>query len=537
MVKQSLFLPVVVGLGLVACTLLQSTVNGGQDDDRIAELIKQLGSDKFALREKAQHDLEGIGMPALGQLREAAKHSDLEIARRSRELLKTIEDKVAVEMLLVAKKVKFSLKDTSGDVAMWELQKQSDYQIRVVGDSVQLSRPIINLETGELPFWEAFDKLCKAGEMRERRSETAADDRVLRLRQLVQIQRFQLMPPPNTALEKQMQMQMQAFARIARDVSVWAENLPKLPGNQPNVIVVRDGVPEKLATSYYGALRLRLLPAGKTQSADPQPGQENPALQRTASFILEVCPEPRLHQFSVVGRPQVDKAIDNQGRPVAVTVLAGQQVEDEDALVAEFLAAFVTVGGPDIRSSRQARLEFKLADKQAKDLKEVSGSVTVRALGPTPDILITVPNVLNSAGKTYQGPGDSSIQVLKIDAGLKGLFLVHLRVQHPHTTFPAIGTVLQRKIAEALSAKEVGNLNSTNTFGLPVLVDANGKALKVTQQAFPKSTNVANGQLSEEVMITYRAGDGVGEPTQMVLLGHRLVTAKVPFRFENVPVP
>ena len=35
----------------------------------------------------------------------------------------------------------------------------------------------------------------------------------------------------------------------------------------------------------------------------------------------------------------------------------------------------------------------------------------------------------------------------------------------------------------------------------------------------------------------FRAGNGVGEPAQMVLYGHKMVTAQVPFRFEAVQLP
>ena len=76
----------------------------------------------------------------------------------------------------------------------------------------------------------------------------------------------------------------------------------------------------------------------------------------------------------------------------------------------------------------------------------------------------------------------------------------------------------------------------SNVRGLPVLVDANGKELTLEQmpQRLGKSVN---GQVVYEITMVFRAGQGVGEPAQMVLYGHRLITAEAKFAFKNVPLP
>ena len=70
---------------------------------------------------------------------------------------------------------------------------------------------------------------------------------------------------------------------------------------------------------------------------------------------------------------------------------------------------------------------------------------------------------------------------------------------------------------------------------MPVLVDANGKPFDVVKSQMSRSMN--NGVIVQELTLVFRPGTGVGEPTQMVLLGHRMVTAQVPFRFEAVRLP
>jgi formylglycine-generating enzyme required for sulfatase activity len=58
--------------------------------ERIAALIRQLGHDEFARREAAGKELEAIGEPAIGALREATSDRDLEIRRRAREILDVV---------------------------------------------------------------------------------------------------------------------------------------------------------------------------------------------------------------------------------------------------------------------------------------------------------------------------------------------------------------------------------------------------------------------------------------------------------------
>ncbi len=63
------------------------------DTDRlkIDELIKQLGHDSFTERERASAAIIQWGLPAVGVLRQAMSHSDVEIARRAESCLKQIE--------------------------------------------------------------------------------------------------------------------------------------------------------------------------------------------------------------------------------------------------------------------------------------------------------------------------------------------------------------------------------------------------------------------------------------------------------------
>src|SRR5271163_2159561 len=98
MAKKWLCLALIAGLGLGGFTLWQRNATAAQqpsNDEQINQLIKQLGSMKFAERNKAKQELETLGTAALEQLRRAAKEGDLEIALRCQELVKKLETKTA----------------------------------------------------------------------------------------------------------------------------------------------------------------------------------------------------------------------------------------------------------------------------------------------------------------------------------------------------------------------------------------------------------------------------------------------------------
>jgi tetratricopeptide (TPR) repeat protein len=60
------------------------------DANRIAELIRQLGADEFAAREKAQAELSQLGLEAFDALHVAQNHNDPEISLRARYLVRSM---------------------------------------------------------------------------------------------------------------------------------------------------------------------------------------------------------------------------------------------------------------------------------------------------------------------------------------------------------------------------------------------------------------------------------------------------------------
>jgi len=158
-------LALLVGVSVFVVSTQPSAVGADDDKDRVGQLIKQLGSPKFAVRDRAKRELEAMGPAALEALRQASKSNDMEISRRAGELIKRFEDKIATDSLLAPKKVNLNLKNVTVLEAINELSKQSGYPIQIDGDRTPLSNRKINLETGETTFWQAFDQLCQKGNL------------------------------------------------------------------------------------------------------------------------------------------------------------------------------------------------------------------------------------------------------------------------------------------------------------------------------------------------------------------------------------
>lgn len=75
------------------------------DETRIQELIRQLGDDRFKVREKASRQLVMIGPRARAFLQEAAKNSDPEISRRARDCLQRIGEGATASVMAAAARV------------------------------------------------------------------------------------------------------------------------------------------------------------------------------------------------------------------------------------------------------------------------------------------------------------------------------------------------------------------------------------------------------------------------------------------------
>jgi hypothetical protein len=266
MMKQSILWQSLLALGICSSAFAQPVTPG--DAGRIVDLIKLLGSSNYPERVTAQNALEAIGVPALEQLKTIRQPSDLEASRRIRELVRKIEEKEIARDVLAPRRVRFSAKDMPVRQAVALLAKESGYDIEIADNRADLVQRTVTLDTGLVPFWEAYEILCKKGGLVERG------------------------PPPHGVVGLPSEfLQGAILSNTRREVAI-----PTSPR-----ILLSAGPPLRIHSSIARGVRVRLYEIPGTKAEDFR-------------LLLEARPEPRLPGFAFMGSPQISKALDDVGQ-------------------------------------------------------------------------------------------------------------------------------------------------------------------------------------------------------------------------------
>ena len=564
----------------------QGNGNKSADPKRIAELIQQLGSLKFIERENARRELEAIGEPALEALKKAAKSEDLETSRRASEIVRLLEERSNTAKILAPKRVRLNLKDTPVLKAVRELERQSQYTIHIQGDQAALAKRKVTLDTGDTTFWEALDQLCaKAGlvEVGLNQSFPQPFDRIpapmppIKIRPLPAPGVLPVIPPavpdkkgPEIKFEVKAAVAQVAVAQAGQTgpgqqtqpavpvqpaqgkpmdvplpvqvkpvqvkpvqilpVQVQPIQIQPQPGvirplpinTNPNQIILTPGEPKKVPTCYSGAVRIRLLPGAGNQAG-------------VANFLLDIAAEPRLQNFSLVGTPRIDKALDDQGQSLmlAMDPMPPQPGNGPIALPAR-------VRMPFIGMTRQFPIRLKLGEKAAKSLKELKGSFTASALMPT-EPLVTMDNILKAAGKTAKGANGGAIHVKAIDKMDNGDYQLQISMENipgGNNPFGGIGVGFQQIQVQIGGGGNVviNGIAPGGNNNLPTLVDAKGQGYQLVNVP-QRGLQINNGVMRQDITLVFRPQGGQGAPARLILNGQRTANFQVPFSFTNVPLP
>ncbi len=149
-----------------------ATMLGWAPDDGPAELVARLGSPRFADREAAAESLKRLGPQALPALREARSARDLEIRLRASKL----RDEIESTAILAPTMVQLDFHDRPLSEVVEGINRRAGVFL-APGDTLAMrrrpqDRPSwpdrrITLEAPDpVPFWEAIDRLCRAGGLR-----------------------------------------------------------------------------------------------------------------------------------------------------------------------------------------------------------------------------------------------------------------------------------------------------------------------------------------------------------------------------------
>jgi hypothetical protein len=159
---------------MLIAAVAMAALLGGTPDDSPAELVARLGSPRFAEREAAAESLRRLGHRALPALREARLGRDLEIRLRASHL----RDEIEASTILKPTMVRLDFHDRPLSEVVEGIGRRAGASLASGDEPFTTRKPQdrpswpdrrITLEAPEpLPFWEALDRLCRAGGLRRR---------------------------------------------------------------------------------------------------------------------------------------------------------------------------------------------------------------------------------------------------------------------------------------------------------------------------------------------------------------------------------
>jgi hypothetical protein len=479
--------------------------------DQIDQVIRMMGSQKFADREIAVRQLDGLGPSALEPLRQASNHDDPEIRRRARELVDKIDKRLLTARLLAPEKIRLNYKDEPLDRARADFAHRTGAPLKIEGEmgngglTPRQANRKITVETGEVPFWVAFDEFCR---------ETGLVERNLLPKK----------PAKGTAeVEKLRDHEVRVM--IMRQQQILAIEGAANPGNLSNPFHLAEGTGPILPTCQTSAIRVRALPpnmhvVGPSKAADE------------IKLALEATPQPKM-SFQRIVDVRIERAVDDKGQDLSQVWEPVQWPWDGNDL--RNVVFLDDDWNSDMLASlfRQVAVRLKVGENPSKTIKELRGALSVQVQTP-PEPLVTVPNVLKAAGESYEGLDGRSISVAKVDREPNGRVHIRVEMHHPPSSATAaMGVVGGRVIRRGGARLFVDSSFAPPTVSRFELLDRKGNVI-VADHAETRAMRQGNEHVQDSTM-SFTLRDS--SEYKLVFTGQRTVVIDVPFSLKDVPVP
>ena len=375
---------------LIAVILILAPLPPAAAQETPPDWIRRLGSRNYADREKAARALEQLGKPALAALREAMNHADLETKRRAILVMERIEDRLIQEELTDATPVRFRFENMPVDEALREVEKRIGLRC---GNAFGKGR-ISKIDTGVLPYWQAWRKFCSAAQLSESDYALSAA-KLKRMRENDVQQLFGMLNRERIEINSIYTAPRLEFAAA--------------PPFDPYAVDDRHSV------------RVRL----KWHSMD-WPADETMSY---GVFAIEVRAEPRLEEITTIPRVEITKIVDDQGitRILQSAKLFPATPRPADA---GFLAAYVG----EIQYGGLLQLKSVAWPRPSSSLKEVHGHIRMEvAVRPR---MMEVPRVLTAVGKVIRGYQGITLKILEAETTEEGDIHLCLHLDHLDSLAP-----------------------------------------------------------------------------------------------------
>jgi hypothetical protein len=465
------------------------------NDKQIAELITQLGSAKYKEREAATQTLAAIGGPALEALQRAACSNDPEVGRRAQNLAHILRKRLETACFLTPLPVHLVYKNTPVLQAADDFARKTKFSIEIIGSKARLAERKITLDTGETSFWDAFNQFCeKAGLL----------DRV---------------PGADSDLSSRRPLEARLGARgIVQIVELPSSDLGSVRTWDGRLLLV-DGRRPPLPTCNTGAVRIRALPV---KGAVPD------TLKDEGLFLVEVTPQPKTAWYNVVDL-RIEKALDENGQDLACSLDTRSDLS-RIAVMGSGASVWDAQTGQPLPTCRDIPVRLKSGDKPTGVLREVRG--VVAALVQTQEQpLITVDNILKSAGRTCLGDEGESLRLMEVDRKPEGDVNLRLELADASSAnaFWAMRGGVMRPGRFRRGLVVMDNLPPANL----ILQDSAGKTLPLRSRE--EATAFTGNTLARVIALGFHAG--LSEPSKLIYSGRRTIIIEIPFTLKNVPLP
>ncbi len=450
-------------------------------NEQIAQLIRQLGADTFAERERAQKALEAIGEAALPALKEAAEKSqDIEIRRRASDLVRVIEAQIAARRLRSPALISVAYHQTPVSAVLDDLATKTGLSFRWDVPPPRLEeirKKLITLRLDQKPLWEVVDKTLAACGLQ------------------------QGFPRPSEIANKAV---LQEF-------------------------VLEAGPLRPVPVAYCGVARIRLLELGWVKE---KPGVKSSDLQT----LMEICVEPDRFAFQQEPKLCEIRALDKDGHllPVKLAPAVGAAPSVEDPAVpvlqlqknaqVQVAAARIAAPGRKLEKCWRSLVTIRLnnADEQPAQLQ---GSFLAEVMMKE---TITIFDPLTAQRRIY-GRADG-LQLRLVEASRQDnqvkVVLELMRPMVPPGGLPLM-PLAQNPVAGPPVA--ISTLNSIELYD-----DQGGPCLLVSQGV---AQHVQNAIVNETRRLVFQLPHAQAKPSRLVCTDTRPATLEFPFELELVPNP
>jgi hypothetical protein len=505
--------------GLCAAVLAAAeTPSTDASPERVARLIQQLGSSRFAEREAATRSLDALGDAAVAALQSAANSSDAETRRRASELLQRIGQRAIIAKILKPTTVALDFDNCPLIDAVNTLAKQTGLKIDRASNGFPGNRKV-TVKSGPIPVWEAVELFCRKADLHEWDGATPMPG---------------VPTPPSTAIATG---NVAVFGGLQGQVVVGGRSVRsgQLPDGR---VILLDG-PGTVTTSHHaGAVRLRVLPHG---TPFPMTIMGDDLL-----FPLQASAESRL-QFAGALSVRIEKAIDEFGKNHEATGVVVPTVNADDVTFV-VLPNGAMMAQPASGRAGPAALRIARGDKAAKSIREIVGEMTAQV--HVTEALARIDGPMKS-GMSANGPDGVSVKLNDVTMPSAGELKISIELSLPPEVQPmgALAGVAGGRVAfqggivfqqQLGIAAKVANLpplptGTTEYAGLSI-EDAQGRRWTATHGQ-QESMRFGPQGLFTQLVVTFKAPAADATATRLVFSGSRPAVISIPFAFRDVPLP